>query len=199
MFKEKRRKTVRADIFAVLGLPQTFEAVIGDLRKIIFRDLSWRRRISCCGLSRGIVIMLLAALRYCICRHLQVISDTDLALDMFLFWKTSIFSTNRFNDDGRNLKPARHGIACYSASQFGSKLILTMTAVVTGSSVRCAAARIRAGPGNDPVKMTVANLMTSLTAGSGHHKNGQHARDRWGVSIQFGSTRCNSSAWLALT
>lgn len=39
MFKEKRRKTVRTDIFAVLGLPQTFEAVIGDLRRIIFRDL----------------------------------------------------------------------------------------------------------------------------------------------------------------
>ena len=39
MFKEKRRKAVRADIFAVLGLPQTFEAVIGDLRRIVFRDL----------------------------------------------------------------------------------------------------------------------------------------------------------------
>lgn len=39
MFKEKRRKTVRADIFAVLGLPQTFKAVIGDLRRIVFRDL----------------------------------------------------------------------------------------------------------------------------------------------------------------
>jgi len=39
MFKEKQRKTVRADIFGVLGLPQTFEAVIGDLRRIVFRDL----------------------------------------------------------------------------------------------------------------------------------------------------------------
>lgn len=39
MFKEKRRKTVRADIFGVLGLPQTCEAVIGDLRRIVFRDL----------------------------------------------------------------------------------------------------------------------------------------------------------------